>query len=200
MREAQLLCALIAVSFITTFGCSHQPPEVSRTRPAALTLIDLDGKPFNWVAKPSEISVAVFTRTDCPISNRYAPEVRRLYERFHDKNVAFYLIYVDPDETVEAIRKHLQEFNYPCQALRDPTHAFTHHCEATTTPEAVVFDKNGIKTYQGRIDDWYSEVGQSRTQPTSHDLADAIESTLQGKPVANPRTQAVGCVIADLKN
>ena len=53
--------------------------------------------------------------------------------------------------------------------------------------------------YRGRIDNWYSELGKSRSAATTHDLADAIEATLAGRPVAEPVTKAVGCYIEDLK-
>jgi hypothetical protein len=43
------------------------------------------------------------------------------------------------------------------------------------------------------------DLAKPRPQPTTHDLADAIEATLQGRPVAVPRTKAIGCLIADLK-
>ena len=56
------------------------------------------------------------------ISNRFAPEIRRLYERYHPQGANFYLIYVDPREQPETIGKHLREYEYPCQGLRDPEH------------------------------------------------------------------------------
>ncbi|MFL5329746.1 MAG: redoxin family protein [Gemmataceae bacterium] len=169
---------------------------VSRT---PLHVVDLEGRSFD-IWKSASTTVVVFTRTDCPISNRSAPEIRRLYERYHSQGVEFFLIYVDPSESVDAIRKHLQEFHYPCPALRDPRHALVTHCQATTTPEAVVFNAKREITYQGRIDDLYADVGRPRSEPTTHDLADAIESTVHGQPVAHPRTQATGCIIADLKD
>jgi len=40
-------------------------------------------------------AVLVFVRTDCPIANRYAPELRRLQDRFVRGGVAFWLVYPD---------------------------------------------------------------------------------------------------------
>ncbi len=111
----------------------------------------------------------------------------------------FYLIYVDPKEQSETIRQHLQEYAYPCPGLRDPEHTLVAYCQATATPEAVVFNENRKIVYQGRINDQYVELGNARTEPTTNDLANAIESTVLGQPVATPRTRAVGCSIADLK-
>lgn len=53
--------------------------------------------------------------------------------------------------------------------------------------------------YQGRIDDRYVDFGKSQAAPNVRDVADAIEATLNGNPVLQKTTQAVGCYIGDLK-
>jgi hypothetical protein len=143
--------------------------------------------------------VVIFTRSDCPISNRYAPEVRKLYESFHPRGVGFFLVYVDPRQTPESIREHLAKFEYPCPALRDPRHTLAAHTGATVTPEVVVFDRAERITYRGRISDLFAGLGRARPVATKHDLRDAIEATLHGQPVAEPVTKAIGCYISDLK-
>ena len=67
--------------------------------------------------------VLLFTRTDCPISNRYAPEIRRVYSRYHDRGVSFYLVYPDRDETPETIEKHRAEYSYPMPGDSGPPRA-----------------------------------------------------------------------------
>ncbi len=182
---------------LTLIGCGH--PEPSRV--SSLQLLDLDGQPFDlWKLQQDAITVVLFTRTDCPIANRCAPEYCRLYDKYNSLGVKFFLIYIDPLESVDAIRRHVHEYGYQCPALRDSQHTFVAHCNATTTPEAVVFKKDRSIAYAGRVDDLYLEVGKPRAEATTHDLADAIESTLHGQPVANPRTKAIGCLIADLKD
>ena len=109
------------------------------------------------------------------------------------------LIYVDPRETPEAIRTHLKEYEYPCEAFLDPEHQLVAATRATVTPEAVVFDAQRKRVYRGRIDDLFVDFGKSRSEASTHDLEDAILATLDGRPVAEPETKAVGCIIADLK-
>ena len=53
--------------------------------------------------------------------------------------------------------------------------------------------------YRGRIDDRYVDFGNTRARATQHDLRQALDAVLSGEPVANPRTKAVGCFIADLR-
>ena len=146
----------------------------------------------------AKATVFIFTSTDCPISNRYAPEVRRIVTAFATNGVVFRLVYPNPAEQTAAIHEHMTAFGYAgaIDALRDPGHALVKHVNATVTPEAVVVVDGRVK-YRGRIDDRYVALGLERPAPTTHDLADALTAVLAGRPVPHPTTQAVGCFIAD---
>lgn len=199
LHQSKVHGILLAALFVMGLsGCQKEQAAPVALQP--IQLLDLEGQVFDPWQKPGGLTVVLFTRSDCPISNRCAPEVRRLHEKYHSRGVSFYLIYVDPQEQPDTLRKHIKEYDYPCQGLRDPKHTLVAHCGATTTPEAVLFGSDRGIVYQGRVDDRYSGFGEARAQPTTYDLADAIEATLQGQPVANPRTKAIGCLIADLKD
>ncbi len=145
----------------------------------------------------TKATVLLFVSTDCPISNRYAPDVRKLYDAYSKDGVAFWLIYPNPSDAVSDIRDHLKSFSYGGTALRDPKHDLVKRAGATITPEAAVYDAKGRLTYRGRLDDRYSAIGIERAAATRHDLQDAIAATLAGTPIKDNRTQAVGCYIAD---
>jgi peroxiredoxin len=198
------IAVVVAASLV---GCARQEPGASSATPAAAILPGLDQSPLLdvndrrfelWDETDAKATVVVFTRTDCPVSNRYAPEVARLYHEFQAQGVRFFLVYVDPKETSDTVRKHLEEYDYPCPGLRDPGHRLVRETGAKVTPEAVVFDAQQKITYRGRIDNLYADFGKARDEATTHDLADALTATLAGKPVAEPETQAVGCYISDL--
>lgn len=160
-------------------------------------LLDLAGRSVDPFAPTAPVIVVLFASTDCPISNRYAPEVRRLYERFAPRGVVFRLVYPNPDDGPARIRDHLQAYGYPTTALRDPRHDLVRAVGATVTPEAVVVDASRRVRYRGRIDDRYQDLGVDRLVPTTHDLAEAIEAVLDDRPVPVPVTRAVGCLLAD---
>lgn len=145
-------------------------------------------------------SVFVFVRSDCPISNRYAPLLERLGREFESLEVAYHLVYVDPDETPERIAHHRQEYGLTIDALRDPKHALVRAVGATVTPEAAVFDAGYFLVYRGRIDDLYVDLGKSRAQAQQHDLLEAVRQTVAGKTIATPRREAIGCKIEDLRS
>ena len=52
--------------------------------------------------------------------------------------------------------------------------------------------------YRGRIDNVYAALGKRRPEATEHDLRKALDEVLSGRPVAEPRTQAIGCYIPSL--
>jgi hypothetical protein len=145
------------------------------------------------------MTVLIFLSTDCPVSNRYAPEIKRLHQEFTARGLRFQLVYPNPLDDAAAIRRHVQEYGYPDIARPDRDHALVKTAGATITPEAVVFDAQQRIVYRGRIDDRFVELGRERAAATQHDLRDALTAVLAGRPVSSPRTQAVGCFIADMK-
>ncbi len=170
---------------------------------SSVQLLDLAGRPVEPVAEDTaKATVFLFVRADCPISNRYTPEVRRLVQRFASQRVAFKLVYVDPTEPSQEIREHIREYGYRMTALRDNEHALVKMTGAKVTPEVAVFvpGHSGARmVYRGRIDDQYVDFGKTRPAPTTHDLEDILQAIVQGKTVATQTTHAVGCFIQDLK-
>jgi hypothetical protein len=159
--------------------------------------LDLSGNARDPFAGPARARVFLFIRTDCPISNRYAPELRRLAGEFQD--VDFWTVYPDPSESSDKIRTHMMDYSFPGQVLRDPKHELVKRAHVTTAPEAAVFDADGKLKYHGRIDDLYVNPGVSRPAARAHDLEDAINAVLDGKPLKLAETHAIGCSLADVQ-
>jgi|SRR5215475_6840859 len=167
-----------------------------------LRLFDLENKSVNPLADSGAKAVVfIFARADCPISNRYAPEVKRLSASFTPEKVKFWLVYPDGETTPDAIRRHIKEFDYDCEALRDPRHELVKATGASVTPEAAVFvfNRSGARMiYRGRIDDQYVEFGKRR--PASvRDLEGVLTAVVNGKAVKFKTTPTVGCYISDIK-
>jgi ribosomal protein L35AE/L33A len=185
--------ARVLVAMVVAVALSQAAP------PVRVQLLDgpSSADPFSAPAGVKAI-VFLFTSTECPISNRYAPELRRLAATFVPQGVLFRLVYPNPAEDTTAIREHMAAFSYAgaTQALRDPKHALVKFVGATITPEAAVY-AGGRVQYRGRIDNRYVDFGVDRPAATEHDLHDAIAAVLAGKPVPHPETQPVGCYIAD---
>jgi thiol-disulfide isomerase/thioredoxin len=161
----------------------------------------LSGAPLDALHAPAgtKAIVLLFTSTDCPISNRYAPELRRIAEAFESKGVVFRLVYPNPAESDSAIREHMSAYAYSgaFEAVRDPEQSLVKYVGATITPEAAVV-VHGRVLYRGRIDDRFVDLGRERPAPTQRDLFDTLTAIAAGKPVPHAKTQAVGCFISDL--
>jgi hypothetical protein len=161
--------------------------------------IDLAGNPVQvFDIHRSKPTVLIFVRTDCPISNRYAPELRRLYGEF-SSHAAFWLVYADRTESADVIHKHMAAYGYAFGALRDPEHALVRQAKARVTPEAAVFSARGQLLYHGRIDNRYVDFGKAMAQPTRRDLEEALQAVLAGKPVNVASTPAIGCFLSDIE-
>jgi len=162
-------------------------------QPAAVT--GLDGAPVAPLGADAPATVLLFTAVDCPISNRYAPEVRRLAARHVASGVRIWLVYANRGESPAAARAHATAFDYGLPVALDPGGVLADRSGATVTPEVAVFDRAGTLAYLGRIDDRYLDFGVERPVPTTHDLADALAAVVAGRPVPATRTRAVGCAI-----
>jgi hypothetical protein len=165
---------------------------VSRLSPP----LDLSGRPVDpFVNSLTAATVLIFVSDDCPISNRYVPEIRRLQETFSPRRVSFWLVHADPRETSADIREHWRQFDLTLPAVRDPDHFLVHLAHAEVTPTAAVFAPGRTLVYHGRIDDRVSELQRERPEPEHRDLAEALEAVLAGRPVPVAATPAIGCFI-----
>lgn len=147
----------------------------------------------------AKATVLIFVRDDCPISNRYAPEIGRLQAEFEPQGIAFRLIHPDPEATAEGVEQHLKAYYSSMQALRDPAHRLVAWAGTSITPEAAVVSGPATLVYRGRIDDQWVELGQARPEPSTHDLRTLLLRLVAGEELTFEATPAVGCYIADLK-
>lgn len=169
--------------------------------------VDLHGHRVRRLAAPgTRVVVVIFAATDCPISNRYVPEISRLAGEFSSQNVRFWWVFPNPDDTAGRVVKHNRDYaladNAETGTLLDRRQALVQLSHATTTPEAAVFAVEGTalrEVYHGRIDDHYISLGQQRLQAQQHDLETAISAALAGKVVPAPGGPPVGCSIVYLQ-
>jgi thiol-disulfide isomerase/thioredoxin len=166
---------------------------------AAQQVVDLAGAAVDPLKQaPGKVIVLVFVRTDCPISNRYAPVIQEMNAKYA-AGAAFYLVFPDKDESPEQIRSYLNEYGYKLPALRDPEHTLVKKSQVKVTPEVAVFDAKRELVYRGRIDNLYQEFGKARRAATTHELADAIEAASKGMASPAAAVDGIGCFISDLR-
>jgi len=201
---AKFLAAVAAVFF--SGGCSAPVAEFGKDAQqthslaeSKLAVVDIQGQEHRLFEEPDVRAVAVvFVMQDCPIANSCLPTLNRLSDAFTTRGVRMLLVHTDPKITLEEARRHAGEYEIRAAVVLDPQHAWVRLGRATKSPEVVVFSPDQQVLYRGRIDDQYVGLGKRRTEVTSHDLADALEAILAGRPVPQPVTEAIGCDIPEL--
>jgi hypothetical protein len=177
---------------------SRPASKTVKASSSALTVFDLAGNPVDpFATSGAKATVFIFISTDCPISNRYAPEIRRVEEEFAASGVRFWLVYPDADASSDAIQKHIKDYRLPQQALRDPRQALVRLAQARVTPEGAVFLPGGRLIYHGRIDNRYADLGKERPEATQHELEEVLKAIVQGRPVPYSTAKAIGCYIPE---
>ena len=187
--------AIVGLIRLRTPASSSMPPAAAET-PAPAWGYDQEGRQVDpLAAMEGPAVVLLFVGIECPISNGYAPGIRRLHEEYAGKGVDFWVVYPDAGTSMEAILKHRSEFQLPPQVLHDPEHSLVARSEASVTPEAAVFLPGGRLIYHGRIDNRHAGFGSSRPEATEHDLRDLLQRIVKGEAITPSSTRAVGCYI-----
>ncbi len=148
--------------------------------------------------KNNKAIVVVFLNFECPNAVGSAPTLSELAKASTDRGVAFLGI-CPADEDAAAIAKQAAEFKLGFPVYKDEKAAAVEALKATATPEVFVLDHNFVLRYRGRIDDSYSARLKKNPTVTSHDLKNALDELLAGRPVSTPLTKAVGCPISVVK-
>jgi len=190
-RECRLLKLVMLLSLIL-LACSKSQKDGQHASVYTLNNKKIDA--FSFLPS-TKATVFVFTAIDCPISNRYAPRLNELMQKYSNQDVSFYLVYTDKDETSKSIAEHVKEYQFSCSAVRDLNLALVNISGVQVTPEVAVYRADGELSYRGRIDNRYVDFGKSRPIPTVHDLDAALSALISDKVPEIMRTTAVGCYI-----
>ncbi len=159
------------------------------------TARNADGHAVRIPAEGATATVLIFVNVDCPIANRMAPEISRIFAAYGPKGIQGYVVYADPTAKPREVRTHAKSFGFEGAALLDPQHRLARAAGASVTPQAAVFDANGRERYLGRINDLYLEHGKIQPKATQNELRDALDDLLAHRTVRRPITPAIGCFI-----
>ena len=145
-----------------------------------------------------------FLATDCPVSNRYLPEMKRIAAEFQSRGVRSWFVYPNVTDTDAGIRRHQALYGGDPAKLQnvliDAQQQLAKLADAHVTPEAAVLvvNRGALRpVYTGRIDDRYLNLGTERPQASHHDLEEAIRAVLAHQPAPPPGGPPVGCGIVD---
>jgi peroxiredoxin len=191
-----LLAAVLVLGAAAPLGNLHAAGAQGGSAPLSFRLADSNGT-LHTERELAHASVAVlfFISPDCPISQGYVPEMNRIADAYSLRGVRFFAVQTDLTASATAVRQHVAEYGYHFPVLIDPQQQLVRRTGATTTPETVVITPAGATRYQGRIDNRIASLGVTRPRATELDLRNALDAVLAGRPIAQPKTTAYGCLI-----
>lgn len=165
----------------------------------AFQLNDFRGKPHSLADYAgSQVLVIAFLGTECPLAKLYGPRLSAIAADFSE-NVTVLGINSNTHDSNSEIAAYAQRHEVSFPLLKDLGNHVADAFGAIRTPEVFVLDEQRVIRYKGRIDDQYG-VGFSRDEPTRNDLRIAVQELLDGKPISQPVTEAVGCHIGRVKS
>jgi peroxiredoxin/mono/diheme cytochrome c family protein len=163
------------------------------------SLPDYRGKKYSLSDfRDSKFVVGIFLGTECPLAKLYAQRLERLSEKYEPNGVTFVGFYANQQDSLTEIASFARRNSIDFPLLKDLGNSFADQLGAKRTPEVFVWDEAGLVRYRGRIDDQFG-VGYVRSEPTRHDLIDALDELLSGEDVTTPHTDAVGCIIGRVR-
>ena len=188
MPRLTLLFAVMLAALL----CKAQQSSAYGIRP--------DGREVVSLAPEGTKAVALFfVASDCPISNRTFPEMKRLREQFAPRGVRFWFVYPNQGERPEQVIQHQAAYDNGGEVLLDTTGRLAQITNAHVTPEVSVLIPDAAAgwrpVYTGRIDDRYIRLGLERPKATAHFAERTLTAVLAGAPVEPATGTPVGCSI-----
>jgi peroxiredoxin len=197
-----LFLGVVFVHGVALVAKEVQTLEINSPAPD-FELPGVDGKTYRLADfADAKLLVVIFTCNHCPTAQAYEQRIKKLYDDYHDKDVALVAIspndpravrldelgYTDIGDSLDEMKLHAKRrgYKFPYLYDGDQQRAATAY-GALATPHVFIFDHERRLRYNGRVDD--ADV----KPPKSDDARNAIEDLLAGRPVAVPKTRVFGC-------
>ena len=145
--------------------------------------------------KDKPVLVVMFSCNHCPYVKDYETRMVSIQKDYAAKGVQLVAVNSNddkayPEDSFPEMVKRARErgFNFPY--LRDESQKVVEAYGGVCTPHIFAFDSKRILCYRGRIDD-----SRDATKIKSHDLRNALDDLLAGRPVRVADTRPFGCSI-----
>lgn len=140
--------------------------------------------------------LVVFTCNHCPYALAVWPRLIRHARSFREMGVMTVAINPNihpdyPEDSPQAMKEKIREWGIDFPYLVDETQEVARLFDAQCTPDLYLFDRAGTLYYHGRVDDYWKD----EARVTRHELAEAVEAMVSGKPAPQPQHPSIGCSI-----
>jgi peroxiredoxin len=157
----------------------------------------VDGETWTLArARGPKGTLVVFTCNHCPWVIAWERRLAALGNDARDKGLGVVAVNpndpdVYPSDGLEGTRKRAKKLGLRFPYVVDETSAVARAFGATRTPEAFLFDADGLLVYHGAVDD--SPEAPKEVQRSW--LREAVQALLERSPIEPPATKVIGCLI-----
>ncbi len=147
--------------------------------------------------KGTKGTVVMFICNHCPFVIHVNPMLSNLGKRYQEKGIGFIAISSNdivnyPQDAPDLMKTIAQKAGYSFPYLYDSTQQVAKAYEAACTPDFYLFDADLKLAYRGQLDD--SRPGNGIAL-SGYDLANAMDSLLQGNEIDPIQKPSIGCNI-----
>ena len=140
--------------------------------------------------------VVIVSCNHCPTVIEYEDRMIEVQRDYADKGALLIAINANetdghPTDSFDHMVQRAKDKGFKFPYLRDDTQDIARALGAVRTPEVFLFGPDRTLLYHGRIDDNPSNPSAVKR----HDLREALDEVLAGKPVSVPKTTPVGCTV-----
>lgn len=192
MNTSVLKTNIIVKTIVLLLICNNVQSQTIFSK----TLKTLEGKNYNLnELKKNKGNVFIIISPDCPLCQNYALTLNEQQKQFAPKKIKYIGVVSGKIYTVQEINHYKKLFNVQFELLIDENYEIKKALGASVTPEVFLINNLGKTIYSGRIDDWAYDVGKHKPKATEHNLKDAVNAYIAGKPIKIKKTKAVGCIL-----
>jgi len=159
------------------------------------SLPGVDGKTYSLKDFAAAKAVVIsFSCNHCPYVTGNESRERAFVQDYAPKGVAYLAInsnetHDHPTDDFAHMKQRAQDLGFTWPYLRDETQDVAKAYGAQRTPHFFLLNQDRKVVYTGRMDNQPRDIRGS----TTHELRDAVDALLAGKPIAVPVTEAIGC-------
>ncbi len=205
MRTMHLL-AIVAFTLSTVqlqAGTYNSVISIGDPMPDFRDLPATDGSSLSASDLEAKVVVLVSLANHCPWVKGGDQDLIDLVDQFQgqDVQVVGFAVNHRKDDRLPAMKEHAAKTGYNFTYVFDESQEIGRQLGASRTPEYFVFDQDRKLVYTGLLHNspaqlrFGGRVSRVNGIPTEFYTADAIQATLDNRPVATPETRPMGCTV-----
>jgi hypothetical protein len=187
IARAALLASLVA----NGFACAGKagPPPKTATAPEVVLHSDSADAPLDELVHRGRLTVLLFFSAECPVQKAHDARTRELASLYEAKGVTFAAVVSEAGANLAGERDDARRRGLTMPVLEDRGATLADALGVEYSTHVVLLDRDRRVLYSGAVDADRTHL----TDTSERYLRDAIEATLSGGPVKQPRVEALGC-------